>query len=191
MVSIGELLASQGGWATYGRLAAATSSRAVYAALERGEVERIGHGIYALPGLPTDQAAAIAYDGVLSHVSAAGRWGLPLLTAPPKPHVIVPPNRRPRPGPPAVLHWASCSTEERRTRVTSEVRTVLDCARILPFAEALAVADAALAAGRIGLVELTTAAAAVSGPGRSNVAGPRPLPRVSPAASWSPCCGLC
>jgi very-short-patch-repair endonuclease len=166
--SVGELLAQQRGWATYAQLAAATSTRAVSAALRRGEVERIGHGIYALPGLPTDLVAALAYDGVLSHQSAAAAWGFPLLVAPPKPHVTLPPNRRPKAGPPAVLHWAGCSAEERRGRLTSASRTALDCARVLPFGEALAIADAALAGGHLGHQELVSSAVALRGPGCPN-----------------------
>ncbi|NUR95806.1 MAG: DUF559 domain-containing protein, partial [Kribbellaceae bacterium] len=44
----------------------------------------------------------------------------------------------------------------------------LDCARILPFGEALAVADAALATGRMTADELVTSAVGMHGPGRTN-----------------------
>ena len=125
-------------------------------------------GIYAVPGLPADTAAALAYDGVLSHLSAAAALELPLLVAPEKPHITLPPKRRPRPGPPAVLHWAATSADERRNRITSLLRTVVDCSRVLPFAEALAVADAALATGRLSQEELLAATAAMRGPGCPN-----------------------
>jgi very-short-patch-repair endonuclease len=88
--------------------------------------------------------------------------------APGKPHIIVPVKRKPRPGPPAVLHWAEVTADERRAGTTSLLRTVLDCARLLPFGEALAVADAALAGGLIHPEELLAAAAATRGPGCSN-----------------------
>jgi very-short-patch-repair endonuclease len=168
MESVGEVLARHGGWATRAVLVGATSRRVVEAALERGEVQRIALGIYALPDLPTDEVAVLAYDGVLSHVSAAKSLGLPLLLTPPKPHIIVPPKRRPRPGPPAVLHWAETSSGERRNRLTSLPRTVVDCSRILPFSEALAVADAALATGRLNQDELLAATAAMGGYGCPN-----------------------
>ena len=48
------------------------------------------------------------------------------------------------------------------------LRTVVDCARILPFGEALAVADAALATGRLSQDELEAAVTAMRGPGRPN-----------------------
>ncbi len=168
MESVGEVLARQGGWATRAELVGATSRRALEAALERGEVQRIALGIYALPGLPADEVAVLTYDGVLSHVSAAKALGLPLLLAPQKPHIIVPPNRRPRPGPPAVLHWAGTTSSERRDRLTSMLRTVVDCSRILPFSESLAVADAALATGRLSQDQLLAATAAMRGYGCPN-----------------------
>ncbi len=65
----------KGGWATRSELVGATSRRAVGAAVERGDVQRIALGIYALPGLPVGTVAMLAYDGVLSHVSAAAGTG--------------------------------------------------------------------------------------------------------------------
>jgi very-short-patch-repair endonuclease len=168
MESVGEFLARHGGWATYSELVAVASRHAVAAALERGEVQRIAQGIYAVPGLRADKIATLAYDGVLSHVSAAAALSLPLLVAPEKPHITVPPKRRPRPGPPAVLHWAGTDSDERRNRCTSLLRTVVDCSRILPFAEALAVADAALATGQLSQDEILAATAALRGPGCPN-----------------------
>jgi len=168
MESVGAALERCGGWATRADLIGATSRRAVKTALERGDVERIALGIYALPGLPAEEVAVLAYDGVLSHMSAAQKLGLPLLVAPAKPHVTLPPDRHPRPGPPAVLHWVGTSSEERRNRITSLLRTVIDCSRVLPFSEALAVADAALATGRITQDELIAAAAAMRGHGCPN-----------------------
>jgi len=162
------MLARRGGWATFADLVEVVSRRTLAAALERGEVQRIAQGIYALPGLPADQAAMLAYDGVRSHLSAAAAYGLPLLVAPEKPHVTIPPKRRPRSGPPAVLHWAGTDSDERRDRITSLSRTVVDSSRILPFAEALAVADAALATGRLSQDELLTAAGTMRGPGCPN-----------------------
>ncbi|TWD79558.1 putative AbiEi antitoxin of type IV toxin-antitoxin system [Kribbella amoyensis] len=168
MGSVAEVLAHGHGYATFRQLVAATSRRAVATAVERGEIERLAHGIYILPGLSSDWLTALAYDGVLSHQSAAARWGLPLLVTPPKPHLILPPKRHPRPGRPAVLHWAETTAEERRARLTGLARTVVDCARVLPFGEALAVADAALADGRCGQEELISATEAMRGPGRPN-----------------------
>jgi very-short-patch-repair endonuclease len=111
---------------------------------------------------------AIAYDGVLSHTSAAALWQLPLLVPPAKPHITLPTNRNARSGLPAIFHWADLPSTDRRARRTSLMRTVLDCARLLPFGEALAVADAALRTGRLTHDELLAAAVAMSGFGRPN-----------------------
>ncbi|MGC4937851.1 type IV toxin-antitoxin system AbiEi family antitoxin domain-containing protein [Kribbella sp. DT2] len=165
MESAGEALLRLGGWATAADLIAVTSRKTVARALDRGEVARLARGVYVLPGYSADMLTALAYDGVLSHVSAAAAWNLPLLATPPKPHIMLPPKRRPRPGPPAVLHWAPTSADERRARTTSLPRTVLDCARVLPYSEGLAVADAALAGGTLGAEELLTAATSLRGPG--------------------------
>lgn len=168
MQSVEQILALRGGWSSAAELVGLTSRHAVAKALACGEIQRIALGIYALPGLPADTTATLAYDGVLSHVSAAAARGLPLLVRPQKPHVIVPPKRRPRAGPPAELHWAEVSSAERRDRITSLPRTVLDCSRILPFAEALAVADAALATGQLLAEELVSEASAMRGAGCPN-----------------------
>jgi very-short-patch-repair endonuclease len=177
MASVVEVLVRLGGWSTAAELVQLTSRRALADAVRRGDVERLARGIYGLPGLAADVATAIAYDGVLSHLTAAAAWRLPLLVSPEKPHVTLPTNRNARSGPPAVLHWADLSRTELRKRRSSLERTVLDCARILPFGEALAVADAALATGRLTHDELTAAVVAMRGPGRPNAL------RVAAAAS--------
>lgn len=177
MTSVVEVLAQLGGWATAAQLVTLTSRRELAAAVRRGDVERLTRGVYGLPGIGTELATALAYDGVVSHLSAAVAWRLPLLLTPQKPHITVPSNRNARSGPPAVLHWADLPAADRHERRTSLQRTVLDCARILPFGEALAVADAALATGRISTDELVASADALSGFGRPNVL------RVAAAAS--------
>ena len=188
MGSVVEALVRLGGSATSAELAWAATPAAVKAAVQRGEVERLARGIYGLPGLGADRLAAIAYDGVVSHLSAATAWNLPLLVRPEKPHITVPVKRRPRPGRPVVMHWAAVSSAERLSRLTSLPRTVVDCARILPFGEALAVADAALSRGRLTHEELQAAAIAYARTGTSE-RGPgrgrrqrllRELPRVDP-----------
>ncbi|MCW2766609.1 MAG: hypothetical protein JWO11_2568 [Nocardioides sp.] len=63
------------------------------------------------------------------------------------------------------LAYADLTPEEIVDGVTSPLRTVLDCARRLPFDEALAVADSALRAGDVRKTELVAAAACVRGRG--------------------------
>jgi very-short-patch-repair endonuclease len=168
MESVIEVLERQRGLATFAELVQAASRRQLAEAVRLGLVERLGRGLYVLPGRPTDRTIAVAYDGVVSHLSAAVEWDLPLLAAPAKPHITLPTKRRSRPGPAAVLHSGPISPRDRANRLTSLVRTVMDCARILPFGEALAVADAALASGLTRKDQLIRAAAAMRGPGRPN-----------------------
>lgn len=168
MESVPKVVARNRGNATFAELVEATSRRALAAAVNAGQVERLARGIYVLPGDDSDRRTALAYDGVVSHLSAAIAWDLPLLSLPPKPHITVPTKRHPRPGPPAVLHWASIDPADRPNRLTSIVRTVADCARILPYGEALAVADAALASGMMRHSQLAAATDAMRGPGRTN-----------------------
>nr|WP_239062860.1 DUF559 domain-containing protein [Streptomyces sp. SID13031] len=154
-----EVLARLGGRATFAELTHVASKRELAAAVRDGCVQRLARGVYGLPGPSTDQLIAVAYDGVVSHLSAALAWKLPLLAPPQKPHITLPKKRRPRSGPPAVLHWASTSAEDQSSRLTSMLRSVTDCARILPFGEALAVVDSSLNRGltRRELIAATTA----------------------------------
>ena len=65
--------------------------------------------------------------------------------------------------------YATLGADEVVDGVTSPLRTVLDCARRLPFSEALAVADSALRSGLVTEDELRLAAAGTRGPGCKNI----------------------
>lgn len=179
--SLPDLLARLGGRATFGQLTRAVPRRELAAAVRSGAVVRLMKGVYALPGPATAKRVAIAYNGAVSYQSAAVAWELPLLAAPEKPHITVPAKRRPRPGPPAVLHWAAISPSDQQRRLTSLLRTVLDCARILPFGQALAVADAGLAR-KLNRPLLLAATASMRGPGSKNA---REVAAVATGASES------
>jgi very-short-patch-repair endonuclease len=114
---------------------------------------------------------------VLSHVSAAVELGLPVLVAPSQVHVTVPSGDAVRPPPGVVLHRSDLPPPDRRLVATRPLRTVVDCALSLPFAEALAVADSALREGLIGMDDLRWAGAERRGPGRKR------LLRVTEAAN--------
>jgi very-short-patch-repair endonuclease len=162
-----DLLARLGGRAGFAQLTRTIPKRELAEAVRSGAVVRLAKGVYGLPGPSTARRVAIAYDGTVSHLSAAVAWELPLLAAPEKPHITVPRKRRPRPGPPAVLHWAPVEPRDQRRRLTSLLRTVLDCSRILPFGQALAVADAGLAR-RLNRPLLLATTEAMRGPGSKN-----------------------
>ncbi len=166
-----DLVQRAGGIADYRTLVALVSRGEVERALRRGEVVRDGRGRYALP--VTDQAlrAANALDGVVSHRSAALRHGWGVKTAPLLPDVMVPRSRdvslRRRGG--VALHRGRLSAEERRLRVTTPARTLVDCLRTLPFDEALAVADSALRTGCLDRDALVDLAALARGAGAARV----------------------
>lgn len=165
-------LVASGGIAEYCELVAATDWRTVRKAQQAGVIVRRHRGRYALPDgdavaspAPLDQTAfdpqvlaarrseraalhrqkAQLLVATRSHRSAAEHYGLPVLVEPTVPEVIVPRGRElPQRAGGAILRRRSLTEDERREGVTAPLRTVLDCAADLPFAEALAAADSAL-----------------------------------------------
>lgn len=169
-MEVREALVELGGIADVATLSARASRRKLRTALARGVIVRISRGRYALPDIETGIAAARLH-GVASHLSAALHWGWEVKALPARPQVIVPRNRRVdrsrHRG--VALHWRHLAESEVIGGVTAPLRTVIDCARDLPFIEALAVADSALRSGDVGQDELRTAAARVRGPGARGV----------------------
>jgi very-short-patch-repair endonuclease len=137
--------------------------------VDSGQVVRIARGHYALPTLEDPRLAAQAVQGVVSHRSAARLWGLAVLSPDPSTQIIVPRHRKRR-STSANLHWIDLAPREVVGGVTAPLRTVLDCARTLPFSEGLAVADSALRLGLVEPAELTFAAEALRGPGARTAA---------------------
>jgi len=161
-----DALRVRGGTASSRTLRAAAGRAALERAVAGGEVLRVGWGTYALPDVPAPLVAAAALHGVVSHDSAARLWLVEPLHRPSTAHVTVPPtsSRRERPG--VRLHWSPIRGDEVMDRVTSPLRTVLDCSRSLPFGEALGVADGFLRRGLVEAADLRGAAEAARGPFR-------------------------
>jgi very-short-patch-repair endonuclease len=166
---VAQILADAGGVATAGALLRECSRRDLAAALREGQVVRLTRGTYGLPlgsGPASDlaRAAALACHGVISHQSAAEwhRWDLK--ADPERPVVTVPRGRKI----PAHLRerydvrWGTLGQDRVVGIVTTPVATVVDCARSLPFDEALVVADSALRSGLVTREALL--AAALAGP---------------------------
>lgn len=153
-----EILQRTGGSARYADLAGLTSTRSIRTALERGEIDRVAMGVYALPTAPSDLTVALANGGVLARQSAALHHGLEVVTRPLVPHVLISRTQRRRETElSCVLHRTKADLPE---RVTAPLQTVIDCARHLPFGEALAVADSALCLKKVDPVALADAARA-------------------------------
>ncbi|MGZ4604004.1 MAG: hypothetical protein ACXV3S_06115 [Kineosporiaceae bacterium] len=109
---------------------------------------------------------ASAVGGVVSHTSAVELIGIPQVAAPDDVHVTVSRSMHPAPHPGATLHWTRRLGDDVQQGATTPLRTVLDCAGTLPFQEALAIADGALAYSFVRQSELMSAALASQGPGR-------------------------
>ncbi|MGG5259707.1 type IV toxin-antitoxin system AbiEi family antitoxin domain-containing protein [Phycicoccus avicenniae] len=167
MTSVAETLRRLGGCATWTELRGAHSARALRRACASGSVVRTARGRYSLPEVDEHRALAAARTATLSHLSAALAHGWKVKTVPDCAWVTVRRKRRLRPADREGIrpHWHDLTEAELAAGVTAPVRTVLDCARVLPFDEALAVADSAVRAGAVSLGELREAAGSTRGPG--------------------------
>jgi hypothetical protein len=134
--------------------------------LASGEIRKLRRGLYCLSGtwdvadargrhLLRARAAARLGPIVLSHLSAAAVWDLPLPTAAPwKVQATVPTGTRStRYLDGLTIYVAALPARDLRTvdglAVTSPARTVGDCLRHLPAPDAVAIADAALHRGLV------------------------------------------
>ncbi len=109
------------------------------------------------------RAGAGRLHGVVSHLSAAQAWGWKVKRAPPRPVVTVPRGRNVgadrRDG--LDVRWQDPPPGTVEGMVTTRVQTVIDCARSLPFDEALSVADSALREGVVRREQLLGAVSVV------------------------------
>lgn len=155
-----DYLGRVGGTSAFGPLAAATSRAAVRSALSVGIVARDARGRYALPDADAALRAANRHTAVVSHLSAAVHWGLAVKDRPACPHITVPRHRRIGPGRTqgAHIHYRDLLPfEVIGGRVTTPLRTVVDCSVTLSFDAALAVADSALRDRLVQIDELRLA----------------------------------
>ncbi|MFC6152877.1 hypothetical protein [Nocardioides yefusunii] len=156
-MDVTEVLARLGGIAEWGELLGPCSADQIRHAVTTGRVVRLRRNRYALVDTDAQRAAAVAAGGVCSHLSAAMMWGWKVKHEPLRPWVTMPRNRR-RPSGNLEVRWGDLDEEEVRHHVTRPARTVVDCARALPWDEALAVADSALRSGEVSRSDLVAAA---------------------------------
>ncbi len=144
-----EQLVMRGGVATRAELIDATSRREVDAALAAETIVALARGRYALPHADDAVAAAHALSGVVCLLSAALVHGWAVKLSPELPQVTLPPNRKVASSrlTKVDVHRFRLGPDDVVDAVTSQDRTLLDCLRLLPFDEALAVADSALRSG--------------------------------------------
>jgi very-short-patch-repair endonuclease len=136
-----------GGIAPRKELLTLASRGAIERAVSAGAVVRPARGRYALPTERPSQQAAQRLTGVAILVSAAAHWEWKRMWEPRHPQIAVPLGRKvpPERRRGVEVRWRAVpATDVVDGWVTSRVRTVIDCAVLLPFDQALAVADSAL-----------------------------------------------
>jgi very-short-patch-repair endonuclease len=156
-----------GGRATFAEVTARASRAALRRAVAGEALRRVRRGVYALPDLPAAHTVAAATRGVVSHTTAARALGLEVALPDDAVHVTVAPGTRPPRRRSVVVHWSPLPGTDVDGPATTPLRTVLDCARTLPFPQGLAVADSAVRGGLVSLDELATAARSRHGAGRA------------------------
>lgn len=165
-----EALRRAGGLLPRGELVAVCGAAAVRRDFLAGRIVRPFRGRYALPVVAEAPKAAHRLGGVVSGLSAAQAWEWEVKAPPAQPVVTVPPWRRrseeDREG--VDVRWRVLPPEAISGGVvTTRVQTVVDCARDLPFDEALCVADSALRHGDVDRGSVLAAALASPRTGRS------------------------
>lgn len=155
-----QVLKRLGGVADARTLRRHTTKSRIRTAMKKGLIVRDARARYALPSAARGLREAHTLTGVTSHLTAATLHGWEVKGVPALPTVTVPRNRRvsPERREDVDVKWAALDPDEVVAgRITAPGRTVMDCAKDLPFDEALAVADSAVRHGDITqarLVEL-------------------------------------
>jgi very-short-patch-repair endonuclease len=133
-------------------------------------VVALGGGGFAIPGADPRLARAVTLGGVLSHGTAADWHGFDLWHPVPLLHVTVPLG--------STVEAAGVWVHRARlkphdvdpcTPVTRPLQTTLDCARRMPFCEAVVIIDSALRKRAVQAAALHAAAEAAGGPGSSRL----------------------
>lgn len=154
-----------GGVASRAELAGVDDA-ALAGALAAGSVVRVARGRFALPGADAAAVAARRVTGVVVGLSAAQLHGWKVRLPPPRPTVAVPRNRSRVPGVRRVDVPPHRIVRRRGAPVLDRTWTVLDCARTLPFDDALCVADSALRQDGLDRGDLLAALAELPRTGR-------------------------
>src|SRR3954453_9944928 len=174
-----------GGACSRGAIVERCGRGAVEGALRDGTLLRVARGRYALASASAAVRAAATVGGVLSMRSAAQRHGWGQKQVPQLPDVTFPRNHH---LPPAarrlvVPHWSDIAPEDIEDGMTGVRRTLVDCMRMLPLDEGIAIADRPVRAGDGPSPELRGTAREMRGGGR---AGAMPLAERGSAKPMNP-----
>jgi very-short-patch-repair endonuclease len=140
-----------GGFAGRAKLLELTSRRRLRKAVADGRVLRLARGRYGHPGVALSRRSAAALSGVVALRSAAQHYEWELKEQPAEPEVAIGTKRKIAPDRRQGIRvlWVDLPPSDVVDSVTTPIRTLVDCARRLPFDEALAVADSALRSGNV------------------------------------------
>jgi very-short-patch-repair endonuclease len=130
----------------------------------------VARGAFALPHAAAALVAAVRLGGVASHGSAAALYGFGSWRPEPTVHITVASGSRlPEPG--VRIHRARLQPVDVDPfrALTSPLRTVVDCCRVMPLPEALVVVDAALHSGAVRRAALQAAADEARGKGAASL----------------------
>lgn len=180
-MDVARALDRLGGVASFRELEQLVSRHDITKACRNGQILRLRRNVYTTPALDEARAAAAQVNGVVSHLSAAIAHGWKVKVPPKQPMVTVRQNAHPTDTTGIQLRYADWTADDVVSGMTGRVRTVIDCARSLPFDQALAVADSALRSGTVPREQLEKAAQASPRTGRSRVL--RVVREASPRAA--------
>jgi very-short-patch-repair endonuclease len=161
-------LTDRDGVATFGHLVkAGVRPVELGRAVETGAVLRPYRGVYLMPEVWSPLGAAKRLGGTVSHTTAADFYGLELLRADPLHHVTVPRARKKVRVGGVRIHRRDLGRGDliAAQPVTSVERTCLDCFRLLPLRDAVALGDSALRKRRVTRDQLIAAACGLRGAG--------------------------
>ena len=151
-----EALEQLGGIARAADIVALSSRRRLRTAVSNKAVIHVDRDRYALPVTDLGRRLAVKHNLHLTHLSAALHHGWEVRTSPGVPHLLLPSGQE-QPTNRARFWTYDARREELDGWSTGPLLTVMLCARDLPFADALTVADSALRHESVAHHELVTA----------------------------------
>lgn len=166
-----QALERLGGVAGTRSLLRLSTRRRLRRAAARGRILQVSRGQFALPTASEARQRAGELTAVVSLRSAAAHYGWKMKSQPPVPELTIRRDRKVEAGRRVGVRLlkADLPHDDVRHGVTTPLRTVVDCARHLPFDEALAIADSALRNGDVTREDLAWAAVVVQGAGAGAV----------------------
>jgi very-short-patch-repair endonuclease len=146
-----------------------TTRKRIRTAVRAGLIVKAGRRGFSLVTAKSALVAARKVNGITSHESPAEYHGWPIKLTPDRPNVTVHRHRKMSPAahPTIKLWFRELDVDDHDGLATKKVRTVIDCAKDLPFDRALAVADSALRSGTVDSDDLLRAAERVRTRGRA------------------------